>query len=382
MEYKVLMIIKTLGIEYDDRLRKECNSISNLGHRVKIIALEDTNLVRKGKLNNLTNYKTISLLTRKIFPQRKFLAFKLIEMNLKFMYIIVSDKANIVWIHNSEMVGLVPFLKFLKKIGFIKKVVWDQHELITKKSVRKKYIKNRLEKANQSVDVLISANNARNKIVRNEFNLNNSCRVIENFVDKEFKNIRSEELPEDTTNWLEDKKYIIAQSGASRSRYFLELCDAIMRLRNLKLLVIGPYKSEQIEYLNKKYKESYKEWIFFTGMVDQMKIPIYLDKAYASIIMYSRDDSLNLVYCAPNRLYQALCRGIPIIVGDNPPLKEIVETYGNGVVMLSDGKNVEDIVNGINKLENNYSNFKNNALSSIDTFLWENQDETISEIID
>ena len=126
---KVLMIISTTGIDYDDRPRKECASIKDLGNIPKIAALENENKQKKGVTDEGVSFNTISLITRKILPHKRFLGIKVFEMYIKFLIIILVSRPNVIWLHNIEMAGLIPFCWTMKKIGFIDKLIWDQHEL-------------------------------------------------------------------------------------------------------------------------------------------------------------------------------------------------------------------------------------------------------------
>jgi glycosyltransferase involved in cell wall biosynthesis len=380
--YDIQMFIKTSGIDYDDRLRKECISLSKLGKKIKIIALEDRNTKSEGSINQNVSYSTIRLVSRNIFPHKKFLAIKLLEMNLKFILCSIKYKSKIKWVHNIELAGILPFLGLLKRLKVVCKVVWDHHELITTKSIKRKYYKFRFRKGLNIADVIISANKERSELIQLEFEIpKEKCYTIENFVDAEFREQPYKELPEQIQNWLKKDKYLLAQGGAGRSRYFEELCQAILNEKEYKLIVVGPFNESQIMFLKSNFGEEHKNWIFFTGMINQMEIPQYIDFAYASIIFYSKEDSMNLVLCAPNRLYQALGRGIPIIVGNNPPMKSVVEKYENGIVLNSDGKDIADIQQAIQNLKVNYSSIKKKAKLSGVKFVWETQENVIKEII-
>jgi hypothetical protein len=54
-------------------------------------------------------------------------------MYAHFIRFILTERPNVLWLHNIEMAGLVPIGWLLKKLGLIKRLVWDQHELPTEK---------------------------------------------------------------------------------------------------------------------------------------------------------------------------------------------------------------------------------------------------------
>ena len=73
----------------------------------------------------------------------------------------------------------------------------------------------------------------------------------------------------------------------------------------------------------------------------------YIDNAVASIVPYNAAKQNNHL-CTDDSLYQALLRGVPVIVGSNPPMKSLLERLGCGIVLQYDGRDVVDIRQGIN----------------------------------
>ena len=76
-------------------------------------------------------------------------------------------------------------------------------------------------------------------------------------------------------------------------------------------------------------------------------------------------------------MFQSLALGRPVLVGNNPPMKEIVEKLWCGVVLNSDGRNVDDNINGINIMIDKYEEYQSEAEKTSSTFTWEEQNEVI-----
>jgi hypothetical protein len=106
----------------------------------------------------------------------------------------------------------------------------------------------------------------------------------------------------------------------------------------------------------------------------------YIDNTIASVIFY-QSSNRNSFLCAPNRLYQALARGIPVIVGCNPPMKNLVERLKNGVVLEDDGKDSTQVYNGLMELFNNYLLYAEHAKYNKNLFKWEKQSYVINELL-
>lgn len=372
---KVLMIINTEGIDYDDRLRKECASIKDLGNIPKIAALEDENKQKKGVTDEGVSFNTILLITRKVLPHKRFLIIKAFEIYIKFLIIIIVSRPNVIWLHNIEMAGLIPFCWTMKKIGFINKLIWDQHELPANKIFLNKFIKKLFIFLINACESIVVANKERRDFLFNQLgkkNLNSQFHVIENFVDQRFASLPKGVLPEEVKEWLRGKPYLLAQGGANPDRYLDEVVEAIINIEGIKLIVVGPYSEEIICKLKNKWGDIIAEKVYFTGFVPQKKLVDFIDYAIASIILYEKDID-NCWLCAPNRLYQALIREIPVIVGINPPMANLVNKYNCGVVLAGDGSNVEDIKNGIIKMIENQAKFNENTKHCLDNISWESQ---------
>lgn len=377
----ILMIIKTSGLAYDDRLRKECRTLLELSQRVKIIALEDGNQRDRGMAEKVP-FQTISLFTRKILPHKRGLTFKTLEMYVRFARMIFHVKPNILWLHNIEMAGLVPFGWVMKKTGVIKKLVWDQHELPPEKVLNHKILRYIFIFFLRLSDIIVLANNERRELLLDRLGNNyfNSFKVIENFVDNKFFILPRGSLPHDIKNWLDGQSYILAQGGANPGRYLEEVIAAMMDIKDIKLIVVGPFEMGKVSSLRSQYHENLDKKVVFTGMVPQFEFVNYIDNALASIVLYNAD-RMNSYLCAPNRLYQALSRDVPVIVGSNPPMKNLVKSLGCGIVLQSDGRDIVDIRKGIHSMLESYAGYRGKAIEHKRAVTWESQKDAISIIV-
>lgn len=375
----VLMIIKTIGLEYDDRVRKEALVIKENGASINIVVLDDLNKKRKGSTTYNVNYMSISLMMRKVFRQAKGLVPKTIEMYIKFLLIIFKKKPSTVWIHNIEMAGLIPFLKVLKKLKFINRIVWDQHELPKERLISNKITNEFLKFCMRSSDKIIVANQQRKEYLIKSLSLTNSeVVVIDNYVDSIFLELPKGNLPVEVVEWLKGEKYLLAQGGAGPGRYLKELITAVSKGKKIKLIVVGPINNQLKNLLEEDFPNLH-DYVLFTGLIPQMKLIDYIDNAIASIVMYS-SNTMNSRLCSPNRLYQAISRGIPVIVGNNPPMDNLVSSTKSGVIMKTDGREVIEIENAIENILKTQDEYIKNAQQNKAVVNWESQIPKITKI--
>lgn len=364
----LLMMIKTDGLIYDDRLRKECVSIRKY-KSIEISCVErGMNLSKQEVVYGGVSAKSHRIYSRKIFRPGAGIAVKAIEVIFWMVVDIFRSRPRVVWIHNPDMVGLVVISLLLKKVKYIDKIVWDHHELPTNLNSR---INRLLLKITlSSVDAYISTNPYRDEFLRDVLCLTpRKVIYIENYPDRLMRDSDVEKLPDNVIEWLDGGDFVLAQGGGRPDRYHKELVEACSRV-SVKLIIIGSTHDDKIR----------SEYVYYTGQIPQMEIIPYTDACIASIILYE-NESPNTRYCSPNRLFQAVSRGKPVVVGNNPPMKKLVDNTKIGLSLESDGRDVDDIVMGLNNLLLNIAEFTNKACEFRNEFVWENQEEKLLSAI-
>lgn len=159
-----------------------------------------------------------------------------------------------------------------------------------------------------------------------------------------------------------------------------ELVQAILELEGVRLIVIGPYQQHDITYLRQQHGDQLSQRILFTGYVPQLQIVPYIDNALASVVLYDTG-SENSRLCAPNRLYQALARGVPVVVGINPTMADLVNRYRCGVVLQTDGRDPTDIRVGLMTALDEQHILRHNTYAVRDRLLWERQEPLLPELL-
>ncbi len=368
---RILMLVRTSGLEYDDRVRKEALTLKSLGYEVFILANYISNKSEVGITDYGIPYKVVRLYSRSLIGSARFLAIKMIEFWMISTWYLIKGRYKVLWAHE-EYTILSLLFKFPGTW-----YVFDQHELpefLLASNFRKSLYK-RIEKIS---DIIIVANKRRLNYMKDIgiVGLPEKYYVIHNYPDKVFADIPVKPISEHLDTWLDGSEYILMQGGGHISRYPVEVMTAIARNGKHKIVLVGPVDKavKNIIY------ERFSELVFMTGYVDQLKLTEYIDYARYSIILYADHDPNNL-NCEPNRLYQAVCRGIPVIVGMNPPMKDLVEQHNIGVVLSDDGKSEDGIFIAINQMEENFSIFKENVLQIKNDLNWESQEGEISKLI-
>ena len=375
----VLMLINTTGLQYDDRLRKESGSLQASGAAVQIVGLEYANRAGQSVVYDGVRARTIALRSRRWFPQSRGLVVKTGEMYLRFVAAVLALRPDVVWCHDLEMGGLIPLLAVLRALGLIKRVVWDQHELPPDGLRASALYRRMFGWLLRCCDTIVMANAERRTLVREWVHTPRTpIEVLNNYPDARFGEQPRQPLPSEVVAWLDGEPFLLAQGGANPDRHLNSLVAAVLRNRQFRLVVVGPFGARLVADLEQEHGSSLRQRVLFTGPVPQLELTRFIDHAYASVVLYQAT-SANTRLCAPNRLYQALIRGVPVVVGSNPPMADLVAAANCGIVLNTDGADVDDLCAALDRLESRHEELARAASVKRD-LTWESQLAVVARI--
>ncbi len=382
----VLMLIKTSALDYDDRLRKEIESVIAAGRTVEVVCLQDDNESRQGTTWGGVSFDAMSLLSRRWFSSHSFICLHILEFLFRVVWRGHLKKRKVVWVHDPVMITAIPVLVIWRYLSRSGRLVWDQHELPPQGILRFSISKYLFSFLCGLPDTLINANAARVTYLKRcgALSQRQDVMVIRNFSDGHYADQAVQELPDPVHDWLNGESYVLLQGGGLAVRHFEPVLKAVLTHgwpNDLKLVVVGRCDQQLVEKWQGSSPVRFAERVYLVGMIPQMELTRFSDHALCSLILYS-DHIPNQKYCEPNRLYQALCRGTPVVVGDNPPMAEIVRETGAGVVLSGDGSDPEMIVAGIREGLLKADAFARKARQASTSYTWQAQVPTLLKVFD
>lgn len=263
-----------------------------------------------------------------------------------------------------------------------KKLVYDSHEYFTE--VPELQNRKLVKKIWETIEIMIFRN------LNACYTVNDS---IANFYLKKyglrFKVIKN--LPEKTEiiktkskqdlNLPKNKKILILQgAGINIQRGAEELVEAMRLLDNCYLVIIG--SGDVFPLLKNKIENDdlLKSRIRLVDKVPYQEMMQYTFNADLGFTL-DKNTNLNYLYSLPNKIFDYLKAGIPVIASDLVEIGKVIREYQVGEIVKSHSP--EDIVHCVNDLLNDsikYKTYQENCINAMKVLNWERQKTVLDEI--
>jgi glycosyltransferase involved in cell wall biosynthesis len=327
MTYKITHLT-TVHQRYDIRIFiKECTSLATLvQYTVNLI-------VADGKGDEVKNGVTIIDIGAKRGNR-----FSRMTKNVQDMYRKAVDlNSDIYHLHDPE---LIPIGLKLKRDG--KKVIFDAHEDLPKQILGKPYLNkpakivlstifNLFERyACKRFDAIVTAT----PIIRDKFlSINPNTLDINNFP-------LLEELSNDTP-WNQKYNEVCYIGGISKLRGILDIIKAMELTQGITLNLAGSFSEKETETEAKSY-DGWKKVKEF-GFLGRKEVANIMSRSKAGIVTFH--PLPNHIDAQPNKMFEYMSAGIPIITSNFPLWQEIVE--GNQCGLCINPLNPREIAEAI-----------------------------------
>lgn len=368
---RIISIVTTNhSLDFDDRVNKESESMMKCGHTVEFIALETQNQKRIGYTGSGARFQTVHLATRNIFSSGNGLVFKLLEWNFKILLILTTKKWDAIWLNDFDGIAVLFYARFVKIFFPSRKIVWDHHELAPERLLRNRGYSWLVS----FCDVIVHANADRVEYTKKYLPTKSHSKfvVIENYPDINFMKHPEQLQPVEFSTWLGGDDFCLFQGAALTYRKVFECIESIYSIPGMKMVIMGPCDEKTMKLLVERWPD-YNSKVFITGWTPQKNFFGYMDQALVSLVFYENIDT-NHWLCAPNRFFNAILRGIPVICGSNPPMRSIIENERLGLFCDSNGDDSDEIAEAIKDIRKDNEYYKQRCHIVKSKFVWENQD--------
>lgn len=159
-------------------------------------------------------------------------------------------------------------------------------------------------------------------------------RVLLNVIDPppDFDGERKYDLLRQKLKLSQERRILLFQGGFSPNRNLEALLDAIslLKTQNVDLVMMGFGDFQYRLEARSKKNGTLNRRIYFLPAVPQSELLQHSASADVGIIPYPHVD-LNSYFCTPNKLFEFIQAGVPILANDSPELKRFVADNNFGL---------------------------------------------------
>ncbi len=349
---------------YDIRIfHKECVSLAKAGYDVTLI-------VADGKGDEEKNGVTIVDVGQK--PKSRI---KRMVLTVTKVYKAAKRKdADVYHFHDPE---LLPVGWFLQPKG--KKVIYDAHEDVRLQILNKYWIPNMLRKTVSKIAGFVE------DFFSKRFE---ACVCATNTISQRFQGIAkqtvvvnnypiSAELFATDLSWEKKERSVCYVGGITRARGIRELLEAITKT-DAHLILAGEFQSKA-EYEEARKKPGWDKTQAL-GFIGRSEVAEVLKRSMAGMVTFHPFP--NHINAQPNKMFEYMSAGLPVIASHFPLWKEIVE--GNKCGICVDPLSPEEISEAINWILDHPAEAaemgKRGRAAVLDKYSWEREEQKLLKL--
>lgn len=172
---------------------------------------------------------------------------------------------------------------------------------------------------------------------------------------------------------------VLQGSGINVSRGGEEIIDAISRTQKVTLLIIG--SGDALETLKSKVEElKIDNRVHFIDKLPWSELMSYTKSADAGLSL-DKNNNLNHSFSLPNKLFDYLSAGIPVIAGDLPEVSKIISEYGCGIIIPEiTSEKISEALNELIGDPEKLALLRKNAAIASEKLNWETEREIVIKL--
>lgn len=365
-----ILISVTNDLITDQRVSKVSNSLHNNGYDVLLIGC-----IRDKRKPINTTYKTFRF---NLFFKKKIVFF--IEYNIRLLVTLIFKRKDILLCNDTDALPANYIASKLCRVP----LVFDAHELYPEvpevvnrplvKSIWQKiedlifpHLKYTYTVCQSIADYYKNRYDITMKVVRNIPNQQNLMPTSEN------------QLP--LISSLNNRKLLLYQGAINTGRGIEWLINAMPYIDDSLLCICGDgYLLQDMKNLAEK--KGVTDRVVFTGRIPFNELNQYTSKADLGFVLLE-NKGLSYYYSLPNRIFDYMKFGVPVLASNFPEIARIVSTHDTGkLISHYEPKYLAHVINEMLTEWNDKSKYVNRLNELSKMFSWENEEKIMLEVIE
>lgn len=356
-----IIISASNDLNTDQRIHRICECFNEMGFEILLLGRQ---IKTSAPFTKPFKIKRFSL-----FFNKGFLFYA--ELNFRLFWRLLFSRKNI--LYSNDLDTLLP--NYLVSRLTFTPLIYDSHELFTEvpELISRKYVRAFWIKLEQLIFPRLKNIITVNKKIAAYYTTKYKVPI---------EVIRNVPVPVESTGYsspiltLKQKK-VIYQGALNLGRGIELMIDAMQYLPNYDLFIVG--EGDITETLKKQAREkNLEKQVTFTGRLTPEELKEHTKQSDVGLSL-EEDLGLNYRYCLPNKVFDYIHAGIPLIVTDLPLLRKLVTSYKIGEVLIN--RDPEELATTIDLVVKNKKSYTNNLETAKKELNWNNEKIKLKNVV-